>query len=160
MSELSTHGNAAPLTLRKSNDGPVFQLRMDEFAADRVPKTAPIELLLPTWDFDSVLIVAALVRVAKSPKWTFELWLDGTAQIGIAALNAIASDAGASVRLGHHAGARTMRTPNTIRGTAKSVIRRLQKWQAWGGAEYQTALQRVRRMYPTPHESWLEARRR
>ncbi|MGE3180572.1 MAG: hypothetical protein AB7N71_03010 [Phycisphaerae bacterium] len=160
MSRMDARTDVAPMVLRPSNDGPLFQLRMDEYEADRVHKTAPIELLLPTWDFDSVLIVAVMVRLSKSPQWTYELWLDGTTQTGIQALQSIAGFAGASVKLGNTVNARVMRAPNTVRGLAKTVIRRLQSWSAWEQQAYDDALRQIQRLYPTPHELWLEARRR
>lgn len=129
----------------------------DDIAITRMPRNVAIEARLPVWDYQDVLVAALLVRANRAPVWTFERWIDGTDQAGVAVLQGLARLPRLRVELQGVRDRRIVPMPNPLQRKASHVIERLQRWQRWSADEFAAALTHLHHLYPRTHELWIDS---
>jgi hypothetical protein len=148
--------NASPGTLIATvvQGDVVLFLRETEFALQRYPAACPVELRLGSWEIDDVLLVALVLRLARSDAATFDCQLDARSPLGIRMLQSLAAQPLVDVHLAGEATVRTFRATNTAMMEAGVLVDRIHSREPWSAEDAEHAMARLNQLYPTARDLW------
>jgi hypothetical protein len=126
----------------------------DEWGLKKYPRDCPAELRLGSWEIDQVLLVGLLLRLARSDATTFDCWIDAGNPAGVRTLQNLAAQGCINVHVVTHEVARSLRLENPVREDAALLVNRLRSREAWSPEDFQHALARLNKLYPTPQALW------
>jgi hypothetical protein len=135
-------------------DAAVVWVREDVFGLRKYPPHCPIELRLGSWEMDGTLAVVLLVRLARLDATTFESWIDASMPEGVRILQCLASQSFVDVHFVTDSVARSLRATNEVRIAASARINVLRSRNTWTPEEFEKALLRVSKLYPTAKALW------
>lgn len=135
-------------------------LSMPAFLIAKLPRVAPVETRLASWQIHQMLVPAFLVRINKNNQLIFETWIDAGAPDGICALKALAHQKSLQLHLVDQNIERKIRAQNEHLAEAAGIVKRLQTWRDWGGMQLALAKRELHRMYPARRDLWFAAARR
>ncbi len=132
----------------------VLFLRDDEWALKKYPRECMVDLRMGSWQFDQVLLVALVLRLAHSDATTFDHLIDVGEPNGVRLLQNLASQTALDVHVVTSRVARTFRVANPTRYDAGYLVNDVRARDAWSTEEFQGAAARLNQLYPTPSALW------
>lgn len=126
----------------------------DEWLLKRYPRDCPLEVRLGSWEIDNVLLVAILLRVARTDEKTFDCWLDVANPHGLRIIQNLTAQSDVEIHLTADEVFRSFRLANPVRLDAMRMVEKVRMHAAWSAEDFSRALARQNRLYPTPHAVW------
>ena len=132
-------------------DGAAIAGREDRAGIKTYPMPCPVAHRLHAWQIDGVLVVAWLARLADRDSATWETWINAADQPhGRRALETLGRQANLDVHLyvrDPDRPARSVRSPNYLRGAAAQMLGRAQTLPPWTMAQFEAARETVQAKY-------------
>jgi len=132
----------------------VLFLRETEWGLKRYPTACPVDLRLGSWEIDNVLLVALILRLARSDAATFDYQLDVRSPGGIRMLQCLAVQPQIDVHLASEKTVRTFRAANPGAMEAGILVDKIHSREPWSPEDGERALARLNQLYPTAHDLW------
>ena len=144
-------GTLVPLVVRAQME---LFLRDSEWSVKRYPAACPVELRLGTWEIDKVLLVALVVRLARSDGATFDCEINVRTPTGMRMLQCLGGQSQIDIHLVGDQTVRTLRAHNPAAVAAGYLIDNVRSRAPWTTEEGDHALDRLNTLYPTSHDLW------
>jgi hypothetical protein len=132
----------------------MLYVRETAWGLRRLPPACPAELRLGSWEFENVVIVTLLVRLARNDAATFDCQLDVRSALGMRILQYLSSQAQVEVHVASEESVRTFRAANPDTRKAAQLVAMIQDCEPWSAEQAERALARLNQLYPTPHALW------
>ncbi len=131
-----------------------FYVRVGLFDLSQYPRNTSVDFRLASWQIERVLPVAMILRLAHRDTTTFDAWIDIGTPVGLRVMQALSSQHHVDVHLVTTEIVRSFHTQNPARASATQLVRTTQAGDSWSRQEFQKALDRMNRLYPTPESLW------
>lgn len=132
----------------------VLFLREEEWGLKKYPAHCPVEVRLGTWELEPVILVALLLRLARSDATTFETWINIGEPLGVRTLQHLERQATIDVHVVTDRIARSLRAAGTFRASASDLVRTIRAREAWTQAQFANAQKQLTKRYPTASALW------
>jgi hypothetical protein len=132
----------------------VLFLRETEWGLKRYPTACPVDLRLGSWDINNVLLVALILRLARSDAATFDCQLDASSAGGVRILQCLAVQSQIEVHLASESAVRTFRAANPSPVDAGILVDKIHSREPWSPEDSERALARLNQLYPTACDLW------
>lgn len=129
-------------------------LRETDWGLKRYPSACPAELRLGSWEIDNVVLVALILRLARSDASTFDCQIDVCTPAGTRVLQCLAGQNQVDVHLAGDQTIRTLRATNPAAVDASYLIDKVRSRTPWTPEELEHALGRLNTLYPTSRDLW------
>jgi len=146
--------NPVRLVAEIVDDRLLLFLREDEWGLRKYVGACPGELRLCVWDFEPVLAVVLLLRLARTDLTTFEYWIDAGSPAGVRILQGLAEQPRVDAHIVTAAVARSVRVQNTVRRAALDILDTIRQRRAWTPEDFAAARRRICQLYPTAAALW------
>ncbi len=135
-------------------------VREDPMWLARVSARASVDVRLPMWESEQLLMIAFAIRIDQQDLFTYRTWIDGSSQPGVRVLRALSQQKRIDIMLGDRTVEKRYTARNTLTRKAVALIRRLERWKSWTSADFAEACARMDRRYPSAVELWHDGRNR
>jgi hypothetical protein len=132
----------------------ILFLRETEWDLKRYPPACPVDLRLGSWDIDNVLLVALILRLARSDAATFDCQLDVRSPGGVRMLQCLAVQSQIDVHVASEKTVRTFRATNPAPLEAGILVDKIHSREPWSPEDGERALARLNQLYPTARDLW------
>lgn len=131
-------------------------IREEKIHIGDYPRCCHTDIKMPTWDSPPILAIALLVRLARRELMTFQTWINAGNPAGVRIVQALGRQRVLDIRLTTDEGiARTFRCGNTVRSTARRVVRQIEnRAKAWSNEKFDEVCNHIDRLYPTQSALW------
>ncbi|MBU0639884.1 MAG: hypothetical protein KKB50_13530 [Planctomycetes bacterium] len=133
-------------------------IRESDWGLRNYPRQCPVDLRLPVWDYEGVLLVVLIVRLARQDISTFEWWINAAEPNELRLLQTLSTQERMDVFVVTNQVERSLRTVNSLCEQTAHVVRVVRTRKAWTRREFAHARERIDRLYPTSHALWWGSR--
>jgi hypothetical protein len=138
----------------------VLFVRETEWNVKRYPPACPVDLRVGHWEIDSVLLVALVLRLARSDAATFDCPMDVQTPLGIRVLQGLAAQPQVDVHVVADQAVRRFRATNPAPEEAAYLVDSVRSREPWSAEDAERALARLNQLYPTARDLWRNCTQR